>query len=265
VSTLSTTNQILNLIKNENFTGKTVLEIGYHEDENVPSIKNFCTKRGANFFRTNFDADKDIDFVWDLHKKLPVSSPHSLFDFIICSSVMEHVAKPWIAAKNIENIINKRGTLIWTTPWVWRIHGYPSDFWRFTPNGIKELFSKLSWQWIGFEMLLNGSFNNKSVLVDWNDDMKDPAMVIYKLYTALEKLKVKGQKMKEDGRPSNQEKDIETIKKRIVASSTEKNSPLDCKTYRTSRTEDFIYESAVNSQSIVLLPMSNFFMIGEKV
>jgi len=25
----------------------------------------------------------------------------------------------------------------------WRIHGYPNDFWRFTPEGIKELFPNL--------------------------------------------------------------------------------------------------------------------------
>ena len=217
MSTLSTTNQILNLIKNENFKGKTILEIGYHEDKNVPNIKNFCTKRGANFFRTNIDTDKGIDFAWDLHKKLPASSPHSQFDFVICSSVMEHVAKPWIAARNIENIINQSGTLIWTTPWVWRIHGYPNDFWRFTPNGIKELFSKLAWQWIGFEMLLEGSTNNKSVLVDWNDGMKDPAMGIHKLNKSLEKIKIDCCSL-----DKKEKKDIETTKKRIVVSSTEK-------------------------------------------
>ena len=40
---------------------------------------------------------------------------------------MEHVAKPWLAAKNIEDILQDGGLLIWTTTWVWRIHGYPND------------------------------------------------------------------------------------------------------------------------------------------
>ena len=29
---------------------------------------------------------------------------------------MEHVAKPWLAAKNIEDILQDGGLLIWTTP-----------------------------------------------------------------------------------------------------------------------------------------------------
>ena len=67
---------------------------------------------------------------------------------------MEHVAKPWLAAKNIENILKHGGLLIWTTPWVWRIHGYPSDYWRFTPNGVRQLFSCINWLWTGYHLRL---------------------------------------------------------------------------------------------------------------
>ena len=27
-----------------------------------------------------------------------------------------------------------------SVPWVWRFHGYPSDYWRFSPEALKFLF-----------------------------------------------------------------------------------------------------------------------------
>ena len=145
MGTVTTNNQLANFIKQEKLSGKSFLELGFLQQDNVLDFKNLCLKQGASFYRSNVEDSESIDFVWDLHKPFPANYPIQKFDYVICSSVMEHVAKPWIAAKNIEDIIKPNGKLFWTTPWVWKIHGYPDDYWRYTPSAVKQVFSFMDW------------------------------------------------------------------------------------------------------------------------
>ena len=101
----TTNNQLANFIKRENLLGKSVLELGFLRQDNMFNFKKFCLEHGASFYRSNVENNDDIDIVWDLHEPFPKDFRVQEFDFIICSSVMEHVAKPWIAAKNIEKVI----------------------------------------------------------------------------------------------------------------------------------------------------------------
>jgi len=32
-----------------------------------------------------------------------------------------------------------------TVPFVWKFHGYPNDYYRYTHNGIKKLFKNYNW------------------------------------------------------------------------------------------------------------------------
>ena len=105
MGTVTTNNQLANFIKQEKLSGKSFLELGFLQQDNVLDFKNLCLKQGASFYRSNVEDRDSIDFVWDLHKPFPANYPIQKFDYVICSSVMEHVAKPWIAAKNIEDII----------------------------------------------------------------------------------------------------------------------------------------------------------------
>ncbi|HEY1326265.1 MAG TPA: hypothetical protein VGI14_04960 [Casimicrobiaceae bacterium] len=68
------------------------------------------------------------------------------FAHIECMSVLEHAKRPWKIAANLERMMVKGGTIYITAPFVWKLHGYPDDYWRFTINGIKQLFQKISWE-----------------------------------------------------------------------------------------------------------------------
>lgn len=35
------------------------------------------------------------------------------------------------------------GVVFISVPFCWKIHGYPSDYWRFTPEAIKVLFPEI--------------------------------------------------------------------------------------------------------------------------
>ena len=59
----------------------------------------------------------------------------------ICMDLLEHVSQPFIVVKNIKDALKPGALIFVTVPFVWDVHEYPEDYWRFTPAGLTELFS----------------------------------------------------------------------------------------------------------------------------
>lgn len=91
-------------------------------------------------------AGPGVDLVHDMETPLPKSA--GTFAHVECFSVLEHSKRPWLLAGNIERVLENGGTLWVSVPWMWRFHGYPSDYFRFTTEGIKVLFPGIAWQWV---------------------------------------------------------------------------------------------------------------------
>lgn len=66
------------------------------------------------------------------------------YDFVILDQVLEHVADPKAALKEVYRILKKGGWLILTTPFLVQIHPAPHDYWRFTKEGMNELLRSYS-------------------------------------------------------------------------------------------------------------------------
>jgi len=62
------------------------------------------------------------------------------FGTIFCLSVLEHCEQPFKMAENLTFLLEPEGQICISAPFSWKIHAYPSDYWRFTPEGIKKLF-----------------------------------------------------------------------------------------------------------------------------
>lgn len=77
--------------------------------------------------------------VQDLHQYADNS-----YDFVILDQILEHVPKPRQALKEVHRILKKGGWLINSTPFLIQIHPCPSDYWRFSKEGMKELLSDFS-------------------------------------------------------------------------------------------------------------------------
>jgi len=72
--------------------------------------------------------------------------PFGEFSHVECISVMEHSKAPWLLARNIEDSLIEGGSLFLSVPFVWRFHGYPNDYFRFTVEGVKCLFPRIEWK-----------------------------------------------------------------------------------------------------------------------
>ncbi len=84
-----------------------------------------------------------------------VADAHSLpfkeaaFEMLVCSEVLEHLPKPWIAISEMQRVLKKNGQLILSTRFIFPIHGSPGDFFRYTRFGLKSLFS--GWEIVSLE------------------------------------------------------------------------------------------------------------------
>lgn len=65
------------------------------------------------------------------------------FDAIFSVSVFEHISKPWKAAKNLSRLLKPGGICYQAAPFSYFYHGAPADFWRFTPDAMRLIFSDL--------------------------------------------------------------------------------------------------------------------------
>ena len=52
---------------------------------------------------------------------------------------MEHLLDPCLALKNLSSICKKNGKIIGSTPFLFRVHGAPKDYSRFTKDHLIEL------------------------------------------------------------------------------------------------------------------------------
>lgn len=83
-----------------------------------------------------------VDVVADLEQPQPGLG---MFDHIDLCSVLEHVRRPWLMADVLQSLMNPGASILVTVPFIWRIHAYPSDFWRMTPEALEILFPGVTW------------------------------------------------------------------------------------------------------------------------
>lgn len=131
-----------------------VLEIGSRLGA-PDHISNRQILTGAASF-TGFDyyPDHNTDVVGDAHK-LSQYFPNQKFDAIFSLSVFEHLAMPWVVAMEINKCLEIGGLTFHATHFAWPLHEIPWDFWRFSDNGLKVLFSPA----MGFEIIDAGLFH----------------------------------------------------------------------------------------------------------
>lgn len=95
-------------------------------------------------FGVDVEEGEGVDLVWDITKPLPESV--GTFDHLHCCSLLEHVKEPWLAAENLTKVLVRGGTILFAVPFIWRVHGYPDDYYRFTISAVRALFPTVTWE-----------------------------------------------------------------------------------------------------------------------
>ncbi len=124
-----------------------VLEIGSKDYGSTPSFRPLF--EGEDYVGLDMEEGPGVDLTLDLTRdfaEVDAALGGRRFGTVFCLSVLEHCRDPFGMGANVTRLLAPGGTLLVSVPFSWERHGYPSDYWRFTPDGVKLLFPDLSFE-----------------------------------------------------------------------------------------------------------------------
>jgi SAM-dependent methyltransferase len=81
-----------------------------------------------------------VDYVCNSHL-LTTFFGFESFDVVLWLETIEHDSAWWKTREQIDNVLKPEGYFIASTPGLGMpVHEFPSDYWRFTPDGFKRVF-----------------------------------------------------------------------------------------------------------------------------
>ena len=119
--------------------------------------KNFCNSKLKNckISYSNINSSNKEFVNIDLQKKILIELK---YDYIIIFNVLEHLLDPNLALRNLSKICKKNGKIIGSTPFLFRVHGAPKDYSRFTKDHLIELLKSNNFKNIEIIELGTGPF-----------------------------------------------------------------------------------------------------------
>jgi len=88
------------------------------------------------FFSNNFDSKKKNFIKMNLEKKNKINKK---FKNIVILNVLEHIFDTNNAILEIKKVLKKNGNLILSTPFIYRYHGAPNDYNRYTMSYLEKI------------------------------------------------------------------------------------------------------------------------------
>lgn len=107
-------------------------------------IKETLNESGAQYRILDYVPTFSPDIVGDI-QELPL--PDNSEESIVCLSILEHVANPFLAASEMHRVLVPGGFCLVYVPFLFYYHaekGYYKDYWRFTEDSIREVFKQFS-------------------------------------------------------------------------------------------------------------------------
>lgn len=131
---------------------RSVLEIGSRVVSPGSKSKREFFEPHVKYTGFDFYPDANTDVVGDAHALSRYFPEGTKFDAIFSMMVLEHTAMPWMIALEINKLLPVGGLAFHSTPFTCPLHEMPWDFWRFTHEGLRMLFSPA----LGFEVITSG-------------------------------------------------------------------------------------------------------------
>ena len=140
----------VNLQNMKTYVSGLLLDVGCGQRPYASMFQEMTTRYvGVDLALPNFPLPR-VDAVASV---LYLPFKDSLFDTVLCTEVMEHVAEPTQLLSEIYRVLKPGGNLLLTVPLMWRLHGEPYDYYRFTEHGVRYLSEKVGFEVIRLERL----------------------------------------------------------------------------------------------------------------
>jgi SAM-dependent methyltransferase len=101
---------------------------------------------GRPYTGTDFRAGPGVDRVEDLRA---LTLENSSVGTALCLETLEHCEDPFAAGRELARVVRAGGGIcLVSTPLLLGIHGYPQDYWRFTPEGLRIVLRGFDDVWV---------------------------------------------------------------------------------------------------------------------
>ncbi|NNE56880.1 MAG: class I SAM-dependent methyltransferase [Hellea sp.] len=108
-----------------------------HDDDRPTDLRYLFKTLDVEYVGCDMRAGPGVDKVLNLHR---LDLPDETVGTVVCMDTLEHVEFPRKAMSEILRVLKPGGIAIMSSVFQFPIHGYPNDYWRFTPNGFRSLF-----------------------------------------------------------------------------------------------------------------------------
>jgi hypothetical protein len=102
---------------------------------------------GKKYIGCDMRWGKGVDLILNLHD---IELPDSTAGTVLMLDTLEHVEFCRKAMSEVYRILKPGGVAIISSVMYFPIHEYPSDYWRFTPEGFRSLLNQFSYSTVDF-------------------------------------------------------------------------------------------------------------------
>lgn len=129
------------LERNVHTLGSNVLEVGSRRPNGAGDWADNRRLAYAETKWTGVDIEpgEGVDIVCDASS---LTFDDNAYTGALCSEVLEHVIDPLEVLRELRRCVEPGGYVLVTTLTAFPIHGYPDDYWRFTPSGMNLLMQR---------------------------------------------------------------------------------------------------------------------------
>ena len=139
-------NQLLFIERHARDLHGPYLEVGSKDYGSTRDLRPVLRNKGE-YTRVDVQPGPGVDLLLDLtapFDEIDAALRGARFGTVFCLSVLEHCRRPFAMAENLTRLLAPGGRICLSVPFAWKFHAYPSDYWRFTQQGVKALFPRLT-------------------------------------------------------------------------------------------------------------------------
>ena len=156
-------------------------EIGSYQVEGQEKLIDLRSMfAGQEYLGVDFRAGPGVDLVANV-EKLPF--PDASVGTVLALSTFEHVQHFWKGFDEVYRVLRSDGILVVSCPFYFHVHGYPSDYWRFTPYALDRMLERYPHRILGWHGPDRRPINVWAVA--WREDATPPTEEQFQKYQTL--------------------------------------------------------------------------------
>jgi len=126
-----------------------VLEVGSYRVEGqdeLADLRPFFAER--TYIGLDARPGRGVDLAGDV-ERLPLAD--AAVGTVLALTTFEHVPRFWRGFEEVRRVLRPDGALLVASPFYFHLHGYPSDYWRFSPQALELLLASYPSRVVGWQ------------------------------------------------------------------------------------------------------------------